>query len=84
MLQVKRLNYQSKYLVITMASESENVSCSVVSNFVTPMDYGPPGSSVHGIQAGILKWAAIPFSRRSSQPRDQTQVFQIAGRFFTI
>ena len=39
-----------------------------------PMDCSPPGSSVHGIiQARILEWVAIPFSRRSSQPRSQTQ-----------
>ena len=38
------------------------------------MDYSPPSSSVHGIlQAKILEWVAIPFSRGSSQPRDQTQ-----------
>ena len=44
-----------------------------------PMDY-----TVHGIlQARILKWVAIPFSKRSSQPRDRTQVSHIAGRFFT-
>ena len=50
-----------------------------------PMDYSPPGSSVHGIlQARILEWVAIPFSRGSSQPRDQTLVSCIAGRFFTI
>ena len=37
------------------------------------MDYSPPGPSVHGIfQARILEWAAIPFSRGSSWPRDQT------------
>ena len=43
-----------------------------------PMDCSPPGSSVHGIlQARILEWVAIPFSRRSSQPRDQTQVSRI-------
>ena len=35
------------------------------------------------LQARILEWAAIPFSRGSSQPRDQTQVSHIAGRFFT-
>ena len=41
--------------------------------------------TVHGIlQARILERVAIPFSRGSSQPRDQTQVFCIAGRFFTI
>ena len=50
-----------------------------------PMDCSLPGSSVHGIlQARILQWVAIPSSRGSSQPRDQTQVSCIAGRFFTI
>ena len=39
---------------------------------------------VHGIlQARILEWIALPFSRWSSQPMDQTQVSHIAGRFFT-
>ena len=43
-----------------------------------------PGSSVPGIlQARILEWVAISFSRGSSQPRNQTQVSCIAGRFFT-
>ena len=38
-----------------------------------PMDCSLPGSSVHGIlQARILERVAMPFSRRSSQPRDQT------------
>ena len=50
-----------------------------------PMDYSLPGSSVHGIlQAWILEWVAIPFSRGSSQPRNWTWVFCTAGRFFTI
>ena len=53
--------------------------------FCDPMDYSPPGFSVHGIlQARILQWVAIPFSKGSSWPRDQTQVSGIAGRFFTI
>ena len=39
-----------------------------------PMDYSPSGSSAHGIlQARILEWIAIPFSRGSSPPRDWTQ-----------
>ena len=39
---------------------------------------------VRGIlQARILGWVAFPFSRGSSQPRDQDQVSHIAGRFFT-
>ena len=48
--------------------------------FCDTMDY-----TVHGIlQARILEWVAFPFSRGSSQPpRDQTEVFYIASRFFT-
>ena len=61
------------------------VSCSVVSNSATPMDWSPPGSSVPGIlQARMLEWVAIPFSRESSWPTGRTQVSCIAGRFFTI
>ena len=49
-----------------------------------PMGCSLPGSSVHGIsQARMLEWVAIPFSRRSSWPRDQIQVACIVGRFFT-
>ena len=48
------------------------------------MDCSLPGFSVHGIsQARILEWVAS-FSRVSSQPRDQTRVSHIAGKFFTI
>ena len=50
-----------------------------------PMDCNPPGSPVHGIpQARILEWVTIPFSRRSSQCKEWTLVFLIAGRFFTV
>ena len=57
-------------------------SCPTLCN---PMDYSPPGSSVHGIlQARTLEWVAIPSSRGSSWPRDQTQVSLTAGRFFTL
>ena len=48
-----------------------------------PMDCSPPESS--GIlQEGILEWVAMPSSRGSSQPRDQTQMSHIAGGFFTV
>ena len=41
-----------------------------------PMDCSQPGSPVHGIlQARILEWVAIPFSRGSSWPRDRTCIF---------
>ena len=44
----------------------------------------PMGWMVHGVlQARILEGVAFPYSRGSSQPRDQTQVSRIAGRFFT-
>ena len=49
------------------------------------MDCSLPGSSVHWIiQARILKWVALPFSRGSSPPRVWTWVSYIVGRFFTI
>ena len=48
-------------------------------NLCYPMDCSPPGSSVHEIlQARILEWVAISFSR------DQTWVSRIAGRFFVL
>jgi len=40
--------------------------------------------SMRVLQARILEWVAMPFSRGSSQPRDQAQVSCIAGRFFTV
>ena len=56
-------------------------SCPTLCN---PMDWGPWGSSLHGIlQARRLEWVAIPFSRESSCPRDWTWVPWMAGRFFT-
>ena len=49
-------------------------SCPTLCN---PMDY-----TAHGIlQVRILEWVALPFSRGSSQPRDQTQVPRIADGF---
>ena len=50
-----------------------------------PMDCSLPGSSTRGIlQARILEWVAFPFFRRSSWPKDWTQVSCTKGRFFTI
>ena len=50
-----------------------------------PTDCSPPGSSLLGIlQARILEWVAIPFSRVSSWHRERIWVSCIAGRFFTI
>ena len=56
-------------------------SCSTICN---PMDCSPPGSFVHGIlQARIVEWFAISFSRGSSWPGNWTRVFYLAGGFFT-
>ena len=51
-----------------------------------PTDCSPPGSSVHVHvqQARILEWVAIPFSKGSSQSRNQTQVSCMAVRSFTV
>ena len=49
-----------------------------------PIDGSPLGFPIPGIlQARILEWVAVPFSRGSSQPRDRTQVSHVAGKFFT-
>ena len=60
-------------------------SLSHVQLFCDPMDCSKPGSSVHGIlQARILEWVAISYSRGSSQPRGWTCVSPaLAGRFFS-
>ena len=50
-----------------------------------PVECSPSGSSVHGIlQARILEWVAISYSRGSSHPRDRTQVSRIAGKHFNL
>ena len=59
----------------------------VVQSFPTlcdPMNWAPD-SFIHGIlQARMLEWVAITFSRGSSQPRDRTLVSCITSRFFTV
>ena len=60
------------------------LSHSVLSNSCHPINCSPPGSSVHGIlQARILEWVVISFSRGSSQPRNETHISGTAGRLFT-
>ena len=53
--------------------------------FCDPVDYRLPGISVHGIlQARILEWVTISFSRGSSRPRDRTRVSWVGGRCFNL
>ena len=72
----------------------QGISCRTMQMYLTllkvkvtqlcPTLCDPMDNTVHGIlQARILEWVAISFSRGSSQPRNQTQVSCIAGRFFT-
>ena len=57
-------------------------SCPILADH---MECSMPGSSVHEIlQVRILESVAIPFSKGSFQPRDQTQVSHIANRYFTV
>ena len=49
-----------------------------------PTDCSLPGSCYRLLQARILEWVAISFSRGSSWPRDRSRISRIAGRFFTI
>ena len=71
------------FFVTSKWSESEVAqSCPTLCD---PMACRLPGSSLHGIlQARVLEWVAISFSRGSSQPRDRTQVSRIAGRRFNL
>ena len=65
--------------------ESESEVAQSCPTLCDPMDGNLPGWAVHGIfQARILEWAAISFSRGSSQPRDRTRVSCIADRRFTV
>ena len=61
---------------VTASCENESPQCPTLGD---PVDY-----TVHGLlQARILEWVAFPFFKRSSQPKDGTEVSHIAGRFFT-
>ena len=64
--------------VCVLAAQSCPTLCDLI-------DCSLPASSVHEIlQARMLEWVAVPFSKGSAQPWDQTPVSHIAGRFFTI
>ena len=63
-------------------SESESEVHLVESNSLRPRGLYSPWTSP-GQNTGVDRREAFPFSRRSSQPRDQTQVSHIAGKFFT-
>jgi len=72
----RNINHASSHLLGSLVKVKVTQSCPTLYN---PMDYRVQGI----LQARILEWVAFPFSRGSSQPRDQTQVSHIAGGFFT-
>ena len=69
-----------------LGNTSSTVLCLVTQSCSTlcePMDCSPPGFLSMGIlQARILEWVAMPSTRGSSWPRDQTLISWIASRFF--
>ena len=78
-------NYHTIALIshVSKVKESESEVAQSCWTLCDPMDCSLPGSSLHGIlQARILEWVAISFSRESSWPRDGTQVSSIPGRRF--
>ena len=91
-------NYPNQEINLQMMTASQSQALFKVSQFVLQCRLMVPRShiafrceganlmcsSIHGIfQARILAWVAIPFSKGSSQPKDQTQVSCIEGRLFT-
>ena len=73
------LNHPSSNQTPPTRSEMKVKAAQSYPTLCDPMDY-----TVHEIlQARILEWAAFPFSRGSSQPRNQTKVSCIADGFFT-
>ena len=79
--------FESSLSSITASSTDKvcSLECVLVAQSCPTLCEPRPVSSIHGIlQARVLEWVAISFSRRSSPPRDQTWVSLIAGRRFTI
>ena len=83
----KRLSSSSSstYHIVLFCLHAKSLQSSTT--LCHPTDCSLPGFSLHGIlQARILEWVAIAFSRGSSQPRDQTTSLMspaLAGRLFT-
>ena len=71
--------------LVSKALESASEVTRSCPTLCDPVGCSLPSSSVHGIlQARILEWVAISFSRGSSQPRDRTRVSHIGGRCFNL
>ena len=76
---------QTLYCLSHQGSTNESEVAQSCPTLCDPVDCSLSGSSLHGIlQARILEWVAIFFSRGSSQPRDRTWVSHIVGRCFNL
>ena len=76
--------WRKPYFPVKNGKSNHHCACEVKVAQLCPTLCDLMDCIVHGIlQARILEWVAFPFSRVSSQPRDQTQVCRTAGRFFT-
>ena len=86
LLRAGRVIHSHKHTVeLVSVSESESEVSQLCLTLCDPVDCSLPGYSVRGIlQARVLEWVAVSFSRGSSQPRDRTQVSRIAGRHFNL
>ena len=81
MIAIVSQRWESLYIQMLLRGNAK-VKVSVIQSCPTlwgPMDCSPPGPTIHGIlQARVLEWAAISFSREPSQLRDPTPVSHIA------
>ena len=79
------ISFKIKIHVLKLNRVKERVKLKVGQSCLILCDPTDCSLPVHEIfWARILEWAAISFPRRSSWPRDQTRVFCLVGRFFTI
>ena len=71
--ELSQIDKDKYHLISLMGMHAKSLqSCPTLCD---PVDYSPPGSSVHGtLQARILTWVAMPSFRGSSQPRDWTHI----------
>ena len=77
--------YKYKYICIYIYTHIHMEVAQSCPTLGDPMNCSLPGSSIHGIfQARILESVAIAFSKRSSRPREWTQVSRVVGRRFTV
>ena len=85
LMNVLTLLFQLMFIKHLLSTRHHHVTCFTHVWLHYPMDCSLPGSSVYGtLQARILEWVTISFSRGYSQPRGRTQVSRIGDRRFNL